>query len=156
MSKASRQTAKQNRPPNKQNTDQPTKEDQSLKATNQGSKQVQPGNKQGTEQPSRQNQPAGRQLTRQAAKYERRREEQRRREEDRQRAVQRKRITLVSVVVAALLVLGFVGYFAYTNYIHPSTGHMANVTATATLVDPNYPSVDGVPCDALEQTVNHY
>src|SRR6266849_4123212 len=156
MSKASRQPAKQNRPTNKQNTGQTTNSDQSLKATNQSSKQVQPGNKQETEQPSRQNQPAGRQLTRQAAKYERRREDQRRREEGRQRAVQRKRITIVSVVVAALLVLGFVGYFAYTNYIHPGTGPTANPTATTVLVDPKYPAVDGVPCVALEQTVNHY
>src|SRR5260370_35193786 len=104
MSKASRQTAKQNRPPNKQNTDQPTKQDQSLKATNQGSKQVQPGNKQGPEQPSRQNQPAGRQLTRQAANYERPREKQRRREPDPPRALQRTRTTAMMVGGAALRV----------------------------------------------------
>ncbi len=156
MSKVSRQSAKQNRPTNKQNAGQTTKEEQSLKAANQSSKQVQPGNKQEIDQPSRQNQTAGRQPTRQAAKYERRREEQRRREEERQRAVQRKRIMIVGGIVAAMLVLSIVGYFVYTGYVHPTTGSKPSATATAALVDPNYPPVDGVPCDALEHTVNHY
>jgi hypothetical protein len=156
MSKDPRQTAKQNRPINKQNADQTAKEEQSLKAENQSSKQVQPGNKQEIDQPSRQDQTAGRQLTRQAAKYERRREEQRRREEERQSAIQRKRIMIVGAIVAAMLVLSVVGYFVYRGYVHPTTGSTRSATATPTLIDPNYPPVDGVPCDALEQTVNHY
>ena len=156
MSKDPRQTAKQNRPTNKQNAGQTAKEEQSLKAANQSSKQVQSGIKQEIDQPSRQNQTAARQPTRQAAKYERRREEQRRREEERQRAIQRKRIAIVGGIVAAVLVLSIVGYFVYTGYVHPTTGSKSSATATAAVVDPNYPPVDGVPCDALEQTVNHY
>ena len=156
MSKVSRQTAKQNRPTNKQNTVQTPKEDQTPKATNHSSKQLQPGIKQEIDQPSRQNQTSGRQPTRQAAKYERRREEQQRREEERQRAIQRKRIMIVGAIVAAMLVLSIVGYFVYTGYVHHTTGSKPSATATVALVDPNYPPVDAVPCDALEQTVNHY
>ena len=162
MSKDSRQTTKQNRSNNKQNTDQVTKEDQPLKATNQTTKQVQPEKKQITEQPS---QPAGRQLSRQAAKYERRREEQRRREVEKHRAVQRKRFAILGGIVAAVLLLGLVGYFVYANFIpHPSSGPKANTpaaaTATATAelttVNPAYPPVDNkVACDTLEQTAFH-
>jgi len=156
MSKASRQPAKQNRPTNKQDTVQTPKEDQTPKATNHSSKQVQPGNKQEIDQPSRQNQTAARQPARRAAKYERRQEEQRQREEERERAVQRKRFTIIGGIVAAMLVLSIVGYFGFTRYVHPTTGSTPSATATPALIDPNYPPVDGVPCDALEQTVNHY
>ena len=156
MSNLSRQTAKQNRSTSNEATGQTVKDDPSLKATSQNTKQAVAASKPAVDQPSKQNPSAGRATTRQAVKYERRREEQRRREEERQQAAQRKRLTVVSIVVVAVLLLGVVGYFAYTNYVHPSAGAKANATATPTLVDPNYPSVDGIPCDALEQTVSHY
>jgi hypothetical protein len=163
MSKASRQTAKQNRPANKQNTDQTPKEDGVVKSTNQTTKQVRPANKLETEQPT---QSAGRQLTRQAAKYERRREGQRRREQERQRAIQRKRLTIIGGIVAAILVLGLVGYLVYANVImhpakssvtSPSAAATATATAELTTVNPAYPPVDNkVACDTLEQTAFHY
>jgi hypothetical protein len=149
MSKASRQTTKQNRSTNKQNTDQATKEDQALKAT----KQVQPEKKLVTEQPS---QSASKQLTRNAAKYERRREEQRRREVEKQRAVQKKRFTILGGIVAAVLVLSVVGYFVYTGYVHPSHNSVTSATPVPTIVNPDYPPVDNVYCDTLEQTASHY
>jgi hypothetical protein len=162
MSKTSRQTTKQNRSATKQSTDQIAKEDQPLKATNQVRKQVQPEKKLITEQPA---QSTGRPPTRQAAKYERRREEQRRREVEKQRAIQRKRFTILGGIVAAVLILGLVGYFVYANVItHPVSGPKANTAAAATAtataelvtVNPAYPPVDNkVACDTLEQTAFH-
>ncbi len=160
MSKSSRQTTRQNRPANKQNADQTLKEDWIEKATNQTTKQARPANKQETEQP------VGRQLTRQAAKYERRREEQHRREVERKRTIQKKRFTILGGIVAAILLLGLAGYLVYANFIvHPgkssvtSPGAIATATATAELVTVNaaYPPVDNkVACDTLEQTAFHY
>src|SRR6266446_940536 len=154
MSNLSRQTAKQNRSTSNEATGQTVKDDPSLKATSQNTKQAVTASKPAVDQPSKQNPSAGRATTRQAVKYERRREEQRRREEERQQAAQRKRLTIVSVVVVAVLLLGVVGYFVYTGYVHPT--HSLAVTATPTLVNLNYPPVDGISCDTLEGNTDHY
>ena len=169
MSKASRQTPKQHRSAGKQSSGQTVKQDrstsnettgqtvkdeQTLKATNQNAKPVSTGSKPAVDQPSRQSPPASRAATRQAVKYERRREEQRRREEERQRAAQRKRVAIVGAVVAAVLLLGIMGYFAYTRYAHPTTS--SAVAPTPTIVNPAYPPVANISCDTLEQTANHY
>ncbi len=146
MSKVSRQTAKQNRSTNRQNNAQTAKEDQTLKATtDQTSKPVQAGNKQAVDPSTRQGPSAGRQLTRQAAKYERRREEQRRREEEKQQAVQRKRLAIVGGIIATVLVVGIiVGYFVYTSTTHQGSTQSNTVPQSANLA---YPVIDGVPCD---------
>lgn len=169
MSKISRQEAKQNRAANKQNTaptqkqstsngstEQVSKQDQpvELKATNSTAKQTQAASKSATGQASKQNVPASKPMTRQAVKFERRQEEKRRREEEHKRAALRKRITIVSVVAAVALLSSVLGYFVYTGYIHPSTSTTA--TAVPTLVNPDYPPVDGISCDTLEQTADHY
>ena len=157
MSKVSRQTAKQNRSSNKQNSGQTAKEDQPLKATtDRTSKPMQAENRQAVDQSTRQGPSAGRATTRQAAKYERRREEQQRREEEKQLAVQRKRLTIVGGIVAAVLVLSVVGYFVYTGYVHPTKGVGLAPTAVPTIVNVSYPPVDSVYCDTLEQTAAHY
>jgi hypothetical protein len=99
-----------------------------------------------------QNRPA--KMTRQAIKYERRQEEKRRRLEEQRRAARRKRITISSIAAVAVLLLGVLGYFAYTNYVHPSVNVVPTVVPTP--VNPNYPAVDSVPCDVGEQTAVHY
>jgi hypothetical protein len=114
MSKASRQTSRQHRSASKQSSGQTIKDEQTLKATNRNEKPVSVGSKPAVDQPTRQSPPASRATTRQAVKYERRREEQRWREKERQRAAQRRRLTMAGVVVAAVLLLGIVGYFSYT------------------------------------------
>jgi hypothetical protein len=99
-----------------------------------------------------QNRPA--RMTRQAIKYERRQEEKRRRQDEQRRAARRRRITIGSVAAVAVLLLGVLGYFAYTNYVHPSVDVAPTVVPTP--VNPNYPAVDNIPCDVGEQTAVHY
>jgi hypothetical protein len=123
----------------KQVSRQPSKEDRST-------------SKQNNQQNVKQDRPA--KMTRQAMKYERRREEQKRHEEEQQRVARRKLITIVSVVAAVVALSGVLGYFVYTGYVHPSTS--TTTTAVPTPVNLNYPPVDGITCDTLEQTADHY
>jgi hypothetical protein len=152
MSKASRQTTKQNRSTST-STDPSSKGDQTLKATDQATQQVQPEKKLITEQTSQSN---PKQLTRQAAKYERRREEQRRREAEKQHAIQKRRFTILGGIIAAVLILSVVGYFMYTGYLHPAHNAVTSATPVPTIVNPDFPPVDNVYCDTLEQTASHY
>lgn len=116
------------------------------------SKEDRSTSKQNNQQKVKQDRPA--RMTRQAMKYERRREEQKRREEELQHAARRKLITIVSVVATVVVLSAVLGYFVYTGYVHPSTSTTA--TAVPTLVNPDYPPVDGISCDTLEQTADHY
>ncbi len=169
MSKVSRQEAKQNRAANKQNavptqkqstsngsTEQVSKQDQpvELKAANSTAKQTQAASKPATSQASKRNVPAGKPMTRQAVKYERRQEDKRRRQEEQRRAARRKMNTIIGIVAIGVLLLGGLGYFVYTNYVHPSVNVVPTVVPT--LVNPNYPPVDGISCDTLEQSADHY
>ncbi len=169
MSKVSRHEAKQNRAANKQNgiptqkqstsngfTKQVSKQDQpvELKATNSTAKSAQGASKAATSQASKQNVPASKPVTRQAFKFERRQEEKRRRQEEQRRAARRKMNTIIGIVAIVVLLLGGLGYFVYTNYVHPSVGVVPTVVPTP--INPNYPAVDNIPCDALEQTAVHY
>lgn len=96
---------------------------------------------------------ANRPLTKQAMKYERRQAEQQRRVQEKQRATRNKRIGIISAVVALLVVGSLVVYFV-RNPIGNSTTSTQPVVE-GTVVNANYPPVDGAYCDALEQTAYH-
>ena len=77
-----------------------------------------------------------------------RREEQIRREAERKREEKRKRITIISVIVAVLVITGaIVTYVVYANSQPQSSAQQ--------IVNPNYPPVDNIYCDQLEQTAFH-
>jgi len=77
-----------------------------------------------------------------------RRDEQIRREAERKRAEKRRRITIISVIVAVLVVAGaIVTYVVYANSQPQSSAQQ--------IVNPNYPPVDNVYCDKQEQTAFH-
>jgi len=113
------------------------------------SKEGRSTNKQANQQQDR---PA--RMTRQAVKYERRQEDKRRRQEEQRRAARRKMNTIIGIVAIVVLLLGGLGYFVYTNYVHPSVNVVPTVVPT--FVNPNYPPVDGISCDTLEQSASHY
>ena len=89
------------------------------------------------------------QVTRRPTKQDRRqerREEQLRREAERKKAAQNRRLTIIGIIIAAVLVIGgFTAYVVYANN-HPQP---------ETIVNPSYPPVDGIYCDQQEQTAFH-
>jgi len=78
-----------------------------------------------------------------------RREEQRQRAiEEQQRIARRKRLTLASVGAGAILVIAL---FIYALHLIS----LSNQTTAAAPVNPSYPAVDGISCDASEQLAYH-
>lgn len=92
----------------------------------------------------------GKQVTRQQTRQERRREEQRRREEEQLRAAKAKRNFTIGASVGGVLVLA-IAVSAYFFFIAPS-GNAQGQTSS----NPNFPPVDNISCDNLEQTAIHY
>lgn len=90
------------------------------------------------------------QVTRQQIKQERRREEQRRREEERLRAAKAKRNFTIGAIVGSVLVLA-IAVSVYFFFIAPSSNAQGQ-----TSTNPNFPAVDNIACDQLEQTAVHY
>src|SRR6266851_2986382 len=118
------------------------------------SKQVTSKDGRSTNKQNNQQQDRPARMTRQAVKYERRQEDKRRRQEEQRRAARRKMNTIIGIVAAVVLILGGLGYFVYTNYVHPSANVVPTVVPTP--VNPNYPAVNNVPCDVGEQTAVDY
>jgi len=86
-------------------------------------------------------------------KQERRQEEQQRRLDTQRRNTRNKRILIGSLVAAAVLLVVTVSYLVYTNTHNASAQHQS--TPTEQVVNSAYPPVDGIYCDALEQTAYH-
>jgi hypothetical protein len=90
------------------------------------------------------------QVTRQQSRQERRREEQRRREEERLRAAKAKRNFTIGAILGGVLVLA-IAVSVYFFFIAPSSNAQGQ-----TSTNPNFPPVDNISCDNLEQTAVHY
>jgi hypothetical protein len=141
MSKqTSRQTSKQRQSANKQ-------------SNNQTSKQASPANKQIVSGSVKQSTSANKPPTRQAIKQERRQEERQRQLNAQRRAARNKRILIGSLITAAVLLVATVSFVVYSNTHNASVQNQA--TPTEQVVNPAYPPVDGIYCDALEQTAYH-
>lgn len=77
-----------------------------------------------------------------------RREEQLRREAERKRAEKVRRITIISVIAAIVVIAGaIITYAVYANN--------QNKTQTSQVVNPQYPPVDNIYCDQQEQNAFH-
>jgi hypothetical protein len=141
MSKqTSRQTSKQRQSANKQ-------------SNNQTSKRASPANKQIVSGSVKQSNSANKPPTRQAMKQERRQEERQRQLNAQRRAARNKRILIGSLITAAVLLVATVSFVVYSNMHNASAQNQA--TSTEQVVNPAYPPVDGIYCDALEQTAYH-
>jgi hypothetical protein len=135
-----RQTSKQGQSANKQ-------------SSNQNSKQASSANKQIASGSVKQNTAATKPQTRQAMKQERREEERQRQLIAKQRAARNKRILIGSLIAVAVLVVSAVSYIVYSNIHNASAQNQA--TPTEQVVNAAYPPIDGIYCDALEQTAYH-
>ncbi len=96
------------------------------------------------------------QLTRQPTKQERRKERsasQRRREQARLQAARRRRITLISTIVAVVLIVAVTAFFYWNGQRQNSSGQ---ATAVSAPVNPQFPVVDNISCDAGEHNDVHY
>ena len=141
MSKqTSRQTSKQGQSANNQ-------------SSNQNSKQASPANKQIDSGSVKQSNSATKPPTRQAMKQERREEERQRQLNAKRRAARNKRILIGSLVAAAVLIVATVSFAFYSN-TH-NTAAQNQVTPTEQVVNSAYLPVEGINCDALEQTAYH-
>ena len=141
MSKqTSRQTSKQGQSANKQ-------------SSNQNSKQASPANKQIASGSVKQSNSATKSPTRQALKQERREEERQRQLNAKRRAARNKRILIGSLIAVAVLVVATVSFVVYSNTHNASAQNQA--TPTEQVVNSAYPPIDGIYCDALEQTAYH-
>lgn len=91
------------------------------------------------------------QVTRRPTKHDlrrERREEQIRREAERKRAEKIRRITIISVIAAIVVIAGaLITYVVYANN--------QNQTQTPQVVNPQYPPVDNIYCDQQEQLAFH-
>ncbi len=139
----------------KQNSRQTTKQGQNAnkQSSNQNSKQASPANKQVTSGSTKQSNSATKQPTRQAMKQERREEERQRQLQAKRRAARNKRILIASLVAVAVLIVATVSFAVYSNAHNASAQNQA--TPTEQIVNSAYPPVDGIYCDALEQTAYH-
>ena len=137
----SRQTSKQGQSSNKQ-------------SNSQNSKQASQANKQIASASVKQNTSATKQPTRQAMKQERREEEKQRQLNAKRRAARNKRILISSLIAVAVLVVAAVSYAVYSNS-HNNASAQNQATPTEQVVNAAYPPVDGIYCDALEQTAYH-
>jgi hypothetical protein len=79
-----------------------------------------------------------------------RREEHLRREAERKRDEKRRRVTIISIAAAIVLVAGVI--ITYAVYVN---SHSQSQSQTRTIVNPSYPPVDNVYCDAQEQLAFH-
>jgi hypothetical protein len=140
----------------KQTSRQPSKQGQNSnkQSNNQNSKQTNSANKQVANSSAKQNVSAPKPQTRQSVKRERREEEKQRQLAAKQRATRNKRILIGSIVAVAILVVGGVAYAVYAN-THSSASAQTQATPTEQIVNAAYPPVDGIYCDALEQTAYH-
>ena len=95
------------------------------------------------------------QVTRRPTKQVRRqerRDEQLRREAERQRAARNRRVALVSMIAAiVIIVAASVFYYVYNR--NQSQGQ--NQNHTEAVFNPSYPPVDNIYCDQLEQSAFH-
>lgn len=98
--------------------------------------------KQGTRQPAKQPAKSSTKSLKQT-REDKRREEQLRREEEQRQAARTKRITLIGIVVAVVLV-AVVGTILFVNNQHSQASNSP------------YPAVDGITCDPNEQVAAHY
>ena len=137
----SKQTSKQGQGANKQ-------------SNNQNAKQASPANKQIASGTVKQSNSATKQPTRQAMKQERREEERQRQLNAKRRATRNKRILIGSLVAVAVLVVAAVSFAVYSNS-HNNASAQNQATPTEQVVNSAYPPVDGIYCDALEQTAYH-
>lgn len=104
--------------------------------------------------------PTGKPRTKQAMQQQRRQEKEQQRLAMQRRAAMQKRIT---IGVVALLVIAAVGltvaFLVYPRLQGPSASSnsstSANTSPGGNVVDPNYPPIDGISCDASEQLVYH-
>ncbi len=133
----------------------------------QPSKSTSGANKNGTKQASAANEerqaaakaalapvPVHRPLTRDAAKYERRQAERQTRYQAERRARRNKRIAWLSGALAVVIVASVVGYFVYQS--HAPNAQASNASPYQEAVyNSNYPPVDNVYCDQLEQSIEH-
>ncbi|HYA99371.1 MAG TPA: hypothetical protein VED37_04060 [Ktedonobacteraceae bacterium] len=143
MSKqTSRQSSKQGQNSNKQ-------------SGNQNVKQTSSANKQVANASVKQSVSATKTQTRQAMKRDRREEEKQRQLAAKQRAARNKRILIGSLIAIAVLVVAGISYAAYMN-THKSASAQTQATPTEQIVNAAYPPVDGIYCDALEQTAYHH
>jgi hypothetical protein len=141
MGSMSKQTSKQGQGANKQ-------------SSNQNAKQASPANKQIPSGTVKQSNSATKQPTRQAMKQERREEERQRQLNAKRRATRNKRILVGSLVAVAVLVFAAVSFAVYSNS-HNNASAQNQATPTEQIVNSAYPPVDGIYCDALEQTAYH-
>lgn len=81
------------------------------------------------------------QSTRQRTRQERRREELQRREAERRRAARTKRNTTVGIIAAVVLAIAGIVYLVIAQSKAPA--------------NPDYPAIDTIACDQLEQTAFH-
>ncbi len=151
----SRQASKQGQPgqtTNKQSNNQSSKQTApaSKQTTNAAVKQNRPADKQAVNVSVKQTNPSNKPLTRQAAKQARRQQQQMLLL-NAQRRAGRRRILLVSLIAAAIVLIAAGSIFAYVNS-HNST---SQATPTEQVFNSNYPPVDGIYCDQLEQTSYH-
>ena len=97
------------------------------------------------------------QVTRRPTKQVRRqerRDEQLRREAERQRAARNRRVALVSMIAAiVIIVAASVFYYVYNR--NQSQGQGQNQNHTEAVFNPSYPPVDNIYCDQLEQSAFH-
>jgi hypothetical protein len=119
--------------------------------TRQKSKQNRSSNKQGSSQNATQSRAPGKAISNkpvshQAQKLDRRKEEQMRREEERRRQARSSRTTLISIISAIVLAAIIIGVVFYMT---------TRSSSTETVVNPNYPPVDGISCHKGEQTGFH-
>ncbi len=140
----------------KQTSRQPSKQGQSSnrQSNNQNVKQATSANKQVANGSVKQNVSATKPQTRQAMKRARREEEKQRQLAARQRAARNKRILIGSLIAIAVLVVAGVSYAVYAN-THNHASAQIQPTPTEQIVNAAYPPVDGIYCDALEQTAYH-
>ena len=121
--------------------------------TRQAAQENRPAGKRAMGQAAQQDQPANKQMTRRAMKYQRRQERQHRLGEERKLVVWRKRMTIVSVVTAAVLLGAVLGYFLYTHAAGPRANNSPAPSPTAAVSE--YPPVDGISCDSSTHTNFH-
>jgi len=140
----------------KQTSRQSSKQGQnSIKqSTNQSSKQTSSANKQIASGSVKQGNSANKPQTRQAIKQERRQEERQRRLNAQRRTARNKRILIGSLIAAAVVLVAAVSFFIYNAKAKNPTSQ-SQATPTEQVVNSAYPPVDGIYCDALEQTAYH-
>jgi len=94
-------------------------------------------------------------VTRDAAKYERRQAERQTRYQAERRARRNKRIAWLSGVLAVVIIASVVGYFFYQSHAPNANASINSAPYQEAVYNSNYPPVDNVYCDQLEQSIEH-